>query len=127
MKKILFFFLFVITISTNVQRILAQGTLPFNTGWYFTKVNQEFLKYGPKLVNADVSHWQNVDLPHDWSIEDLPNQTPGKVQGPFSKASIGTASTGWTVGGVGWYKKKFITETAWKDKYVSIHFDGVYM
>ena len=65
----------------------------------------------------DDSSWRVLDLPHDWSIEDLPagqaglpNQTVDTIVGPFSRSSIGKAATGFTVGGTGWYRKKFITE-----------------
>jgi beta-galactosidase len=70
-------------------------------------------------------NWRTVQLPHDWSIEDLPNQSD-TVIGPFSKNSIGGTSTGYTVGGIGWYRKHFsLPVTA--SKKVSIYFDGIYM
>jgi len=71
--------------------------------------------------------WRNVDLPHDWSIEKLPNQEPGKVVGPFSKESIGTTATGYTVGGTAWYRKTFTLNPKEKYNNTIISFDGVYM
>ena len=50
--------------------------------------------------------WRTLDLPHDWSIEDLPNQSDSVI-GPFSVKSIGATATGYTVGGIGWYRKHF--------------------
>lgn len=97
----------------------------------------------------DDSDWRPLDLPHDWSIEDLPNptasdgadtstpsllvdQTPDSssapaVIGPFSR-DTGLAATGYTVGGVGWYRKHFtLTElTSEQDPLVSLRFDGAY-
>ncbi|GAB3701068.1 glycoside hydrolase family 2 TIM barrel-domain containing protein [Spirosoma flavus] len=70
--------------------------------------------------------WRKLDLPHDWSIEDLPNQKPDQVAGPFSRASVGGTSTGFTVGGTGWYRKSFTLSSAEKGKTVTIHFDGAY-
>jgi len=98
-------------------------SVSFDSAWHFTK---------DSVANAEQpdfndSQWRNVDLPHDWSIEDLPNQTPDQTVGPFSKSSIGKAATGWTVGGTGWYRKKFVVEKAEQGKLISIHFDGVYM
>src|SRR5678816_4595835 len=47
-------------------------------------------------VNYDDSKWRKVDLPHDWSIEDLPNQALDSIVGPFAKSSIGKTATGYT-------------------------------
>jgi beta-galactosidase len=48
--------------------------------------------------------------------------------GPFDSAlSEGGASTGYVVGGTGWYRKRFTLEPADAGKHVSICFDGVYM
>jgi len=68
-----------------------------------------------------------VNLPHDWSIEDLPNQREGQVQGPFTKESVGKAATGFTEGGVGWYRKYFMLNSSTKGKRPCLLFDGVYM
>jgi len=45
--------------------------------------------------------WVSVDLPHDWSIEDLPG-----TQSPFSRDAISQVSGGYTTGGTGWYRKE---------------------
>jgi len=71
--------------------------------------------------------WRDIDLPHDWSIENLPGQEPGKVVGPFSKTSIGTTATGYTVGGTAWYRKTFTFDSKEKFNNAIISFDGVYM
>ena len=70
-----------------------------------------------------------LDLPHDWSIEDLPEQIPGKTIGPFSKESEGAlngGSTGHVVGGTGWYRKIFTLNSEDKNKLISIYFEGAY-
>jgi beta-galactosidase len=81
----------------------------------------------PSKTDYNDSKWRKVDLPHDWSIEDLPNQIQDSINGPFSKGSVGGTSTGFTVGGTGWYRKKFVAARAWQHKRVMVHFDGVYM
>jgi len=111
-----------------VSNLIAQSsstsrTASFNVAWSFTRDSVA----SAEKPDFDDSKWRTITLPHDWSIEDLPNQTPDKIVGPFSKNSIGKAATGWTVGGTGWYRKKFVTEENWQNKLVSIHFDGVYM
>ena len=70
----------------------------------------------------DDSKWRTVDLPHDWSIEDL----PGK-KSPFDPKAIGQVSTGFTIGGTGWYRKAFVVDADKKGKRINIQFDGVYM
>jgi len=48
--------------------------------------------------------------------------------GPFDSAlSEGGASTGYFVGGTGWYRKHFTLVPADADKHITICFDGVYM
>src|SRR6185437_14789647 len=70
----------------------------------------------------DDSKWRTVDLPHDWSIEDLPGKNS-----PFDKKAIGQVSTGFTVGGTGWYRKSFMVGADKKGKRISVQFGGVYM
>jgi beta-galactosidase len=74
---------------------------------------------------ADDKNWRTLDLPHDWSIEDLPGQSDSII-GPFTTKSIGATATGYTVGGIGWYRKHFKLNNI-KNKEVNIYFDGVYM
>jgi beta-galactosidase len=121
--KILFFVLGLFTTFLVSAQTKSDRTRLFDTDWRFLK---------DSLVHAEMSgfddkSWRKLDLPHDWSIEDLPNQSPGEIQGPFSKASAGGTSTGYTVGGTGWYRKSFSVSTAEKNKNISIHFEGAYM
>jgi len=94
----------------------------FDKNWRFKK---DTLKDAERPAYND-ANWRTLDLPHDWSIQDLPNQKEDEVQGPFTKKSIGKAATGFTEGGVGWYRKHFtLKNTTGKRTYVL--FDGVYM
>jgi beta-galactosidase len=95
----------------------------FDSGWKF--------KLG-KVAHADSavfddSAWRTLDLPHDWSIEDLPVVTGKKQIGPFTEDSPGKGATGNVMGGEAWYRKTFVTESSFKNKIVQICFDGVYM
>jgi len=75
--------------------------------------------------NLNDKSWRTLALPHDWSIEDLPGRSDSIV-GPFTIKSIGATATGYTVGGIGWYRKHFKLNNI-KNKEVNIYFDGVYM
>jgi beta-galactosidase len=117
------FLSFSLTCLTCAQDNRAQRTSSFDENWRFLRENPA----GAENPSFNDSKWRIVDLPHDWSIEDLPNQTGDSISGPFSKASIGKMATGFTVGGTAWYRKNFTINNADKDKTVYLQFDGVYM
>jgi len=109
--------------STKTQTATSQRTISFDKNWRFSK--EAFA--GAENATFDDSKWRVLDLPHDWSIEDLPNQIKDSISGPFSKASIGKMGTGYTVGGTAWYRKSFTIDKADGDKIVYLQFDGIYM
>src|SRR5690242_17801496 len=78
-------------------------TILFDQSWLFKK-DSTIQAQDPFYKDAG---WRKLDLPHDWSIEDLPNQEEGSVQGFQSKASIGKMGAGYMVGGTAWYRKHF--------------------
>jgi beta-galactosidase len=110
----------LIVTSTPAQDSRA---VPFDAGWRFKKDSLT----GAENPAYDDSDWRKLHLPHDWSIEDLPNQREGSVQGPFTKASVGKSATGFTEGGIGWYRKTFTLDKNYGGKHTFITFDGVYM
>ena len=97
--------------------------ISFDKSWRFRKDTLTGAEQ-PQYSDRD---WKTLNLPHDWSIEDLPNQKEGEVQGPFTKSSAGKAATGFTEGGIGWYRKTFTLNKALIGKKTYILFDGVYM
>jgi beta-galactosidase len=109
--------------QSNPTTDFAQRTILFDKDWLFIK---------DSVIDASTAFfndqsWRKVELPHDWSIEDLEPQLPGKTAGPFDTASIGKTSTGFVVGGTGWYRKHFRLHPSSKGKQVTLSFDGVYM
>lgn len=112
-RKILtVFFLAALFVNSFSQRIL------FDSGWRFYKGKAS----GSELPGFDDSEWREIDLPHDWSIEDL----PGK-HSPFSPDAISATASGYTVGGTAWYRKTFTISEDNRDKIILIYFEGVYM
>ncbi len=101
-------------------RTFAQNTATvlFDDSWSFFRGGA----LGAEHANFDNSKWRKVDLPHDWSIEDLPG-----TASPFNKAAISQVGGGFTTGGTGWYRKTFTVPASEKGKRVIIQFDGVYM
>lgn len=131
MKRINFYrytaflvFMLSLTAQLMAQKQTNPRTRVFDHNWLFKK---DGMVSGPEKNNFDASTWRKVELPHDWSIEDLPNQTLDSIVGPFSKASEGKINTGFTVGGTAWYRKSFKLNKAEQGKSVYIQFDGVYM
>ncbi|MFE2061318.1 sugar-binding domain-containing protein [Streptomyces sp. NPDC059467] len=129
------------------QAAASGGDIPrdrsFDEGWLFLRGDAD----GAERPSYDDTAWRALDLPHDWSIEDLPYATstdgaatsdpsllvlkdpdPDQPQapqviGPFDTAySQNDGSTGYTVGGLGWYRKHFELEA----EHAELRFDGVY-
>jgi beta-galactosidase len=106
-----------------------QRTSRFDDGWLFQRGDAP----GAEQPAFDDAHWRKLDLPHDWSLEDLPaaeltaagGAATGAV-GPFHPGlTAGKHFTGHTVGGVGWYRKHF--DLPADVRRVAIEFDGVYV
>lgn len=96
----------------------------FNTGWKFMRDSVP----GAEQPGYDDSKWMRIDLPHDYSIMNLPGEDGADQIGPFSKKSPGNGnSTGHVLGGTGWYRKGFTLDKADEGKTVILNFDGVYM
>jgi beta-galactosidase len=138
MRKMIFLILMILLSvfilgSSNYKHVKTGNdsrTISFDEGWRFIKENPD----GAEDPAFDDSEWRTIDLPHDWSIEDLPigqAGLPGQIHdsiiGPFSKASISKKGTGYTVGGTAWYRKHFTLNKKDKGKIAYLRFDGVYM
>jgi len=116
----------VLWLAWSGQAILAQDgrERAFDSNWRFIRADAP----GAEQPAFDDAAWRVLDVPHDWSIEDLPANGSTNRIGPFDpNLSAGTDATGNTVGGTGWYRKYFILPPADAGKTVSVRFDGVYM
>ncbi len=61
----------------------------------------------------DDSSWEDVTLPHDWS-----------VSLPFSQEY--SSGTGYLAGGIGWYRLRFRLPESCRGKKITLCFDGIY-
>lgn len=82
----------------------------FNFNWKFTKGEH----VNAAAIAFDDAAWANVRLPHDWSIQ-AGYQPTGTA-----------ASTGFSEGGIGWYRKVFQIPKSDQGRVIWIEFDGVY-
>ncbi|MEI7828978.1 MAG: glycoside hydrolase family 2 TIM barrel-domain containing protein [Prolixibacteraceae bacterium] len=116
--KNLFFIGLVLLINPNlIAQTSFQRNILFDDNWRFLKGGM----VGAEKPEFDDFAWRRLDLPHDWSIEDLPG-----TKSPFNRNAVGQQSTGFTVGGTGWYRKDFVVPEKHKCQRVIIRFDGIY-
>ena len=95
---------------------------PFDTDWKFFRGAGEAFS-APEF---DDRGWRGLDLPHDWSIENLLPVAGSGIVGPFDPKSIGGSATGFTGGGEGWYRKHFTGDGLPAGARVEVLFDGAY-
>jgi beta-galactosidase len=120
LKSITFFACLTILSQVFAQQAAKpeRSTILFDDGWKFHLGNFQMAANS----NFDDSNWRNIDLPHDWSIEDI-----SETSFPFNQDAIGQTSTAFTVGGTGWYRKTFMVDSVATGKKIHIQFDGIYM
>src|SRR5664280_701501 len=104
-------------ITTSAQPLLKMNNL-FDNNWRFHKGGA----LGAEEPSFNDSGWRVIDLPPDWSIEDLPG-----TDSPFNSDAISQVNGGFTTGGTGWYRKTFTIPKELTDKQFIIMFEGVYM
>ena len=80
-----------------------------NEGWKFHLGEEPYAFY----KGFDDDEWQDVTLPHDWSVEQ-----------PFDESY--SSGTGYVCGGVGWYRLRFTLPEDIAGKTLRVNFGGVY-
>lgn len=104
--------------SSNVETVYVNAysagerSVSFNDHWRFSLGEAN----GAEAVSYNDASWENVTLPHDYSID----------QG-FTVAAPAEQENGYVLGGTGWYRKAFTLSDDVQGKVVSVDFDGVYM
>jgi len=95
----------------------------FNTDWKFIRDTVKTAE----LEGYDDSKWITVNLPHDFSMMNLPGKDDSGQIGPFSIKSPASRDNGRVLGGTGWYRKIFTVDKPDAGKSFVLKFDGVYM
>ena len=67
---------------------------------------------GVPQEDFDARDWETVNVPHDWAIRQ-----------PFSED--GAANWGYKPGGKAWYRKVFAIPEKYRDKELTIEFEGI--
>jgi len=108
--------IFLLLVSSIISYAQNQSHLErkqlFDSDWKF------FLDDTAAAMSREFNDdsWRNLNLPHDWSIEgEINHKNPTGGAGGFFPA------------GIGWYWKTFKVPNEWKNKNVSIYFEGVYI
>jgi beta-galactosidase len=102
----------------------SRQALNFDKGWKFQR--EEDIEAAVNTGFNDTK-WKKLDLPHDWAIEGFLKPKKQKKESPFDETADGGSANGFLPGGIGWYRKTFSVPASFKEKMVSIEFDGIYM
>jgi len=86
--------------------------ISLNPAWQFHLGDPNAWRWGPPPQWS----WQDVDLPHDWSIElERSPENPSGYDGGYFPT------------GFGWYQKVIRAPLSWQGKVILVEFEGVYM
>ncbi len=118
MRSVTILLLIVLSLHAAFSQTFTGKPVLIDDGWYFHRGGAQRAEQ-PEFDDAS---WAMVDLPHDWSIENLPD-TPS----PFDRDAISQVNGGFTTGGTGWYRKRLYIGEENKEKIISVLFEGVYM
>lgn len=110
MKHSIYIILLIILGFTSCSVEQVRSIEDFNFDWKFTKAETA----NASQPSLNDSAWETVRLPHDWSI----------LAG-YQKENT-AASTGFTEGGIAWYRKTFFVSNKDLGKAIWVEFDGVY-
>jgi beta-galactosidase len=97
--------------QTGSEAVTQRVRESFDFGWKFRKGDSSGAE-APEFSDAD---WRTLDLPHDWSIE-----------GGFDANAPSSYCGAYLPAGIGWYRKQFRVPDSYKDKKLTIEFDGIY-
>jgi beta-galactosidase len=105
-------------VSDQALKAGSRTDMLFDSDWHFIRSDIE----KAELPEFDDSSWRLLDLPHDWSIEDLPGKNS-----PIDSTAAGGLDAGYLVGGTSWYRKTFSLPASLNGKLFQLQFDGIYM
>ncbi|MAT73298.1 MAG: beta-galactosidase [Planctomycetaceae bacterium] len=100
-----------VALSLSAASSPASERTLLDNGWRFAVGDHE----AALIPRFNDSQWQQVDLPHDWSIH-----------GERTSDAPGEGHFGYFPAGAGWYRRTLDAPAAWQGQHVALHFEGVY-
>jgi beta-galactosidase len=117
-KYVLHLIICLLVFQESFSQAIQPGLNLLDFDWLFNRGGA----LGAESPKFDDSAWRQIDLPHDWSIENLPG-----MDTPFNPTAINQVNGGFTEGGTGWYRRVFTVPVNQNDRVFHLQFDGVYM
>lgn len=94
--------------DTQIINETGRG-ISLDEDWRFCKTDGDDMP-SPAM---DDREWRQIDLPHDWSIEQ-------------DWTTQGEGESGFLLGGTAWYRKRIRLGNECSGKTIQLHFDGIY-
>lgn len=107
--RLIKYWLFAFVINFSILCSAQSVQIDFSKNWQFHFAEDSLGNY-PVATN-----WRNLNVPHDWSIE-----------GSFSEKHPTTNNEAALPAGIAWYQKSFVVPDNFRNKKISIHFEGVF-
>ena len=119
----LLFLVSILTLHPSIST--SRTTVLLDFGWKFHAGDIA----GAEAMTFDDSDWRVVDLPHDFQIEQ-PWVAPGSEEHPDASdpgANVLSrlSSRGFKEMGIGWYRKTFTPDEAWRGRRILLDFEGI--
>lgn len=110
MKNIFITLTLILSTFSSMRGQIAFGSYDkINYNWKFILGDPQ----NAESITFDDRKWQNIEVPHDWSIK-------GQLSPTLSSC------TGYLPGGIGWYRKTIDIPISKKGEMVYLYFEGVY-
>lgn len=139
LKGIVICFIFLISFGTSAQSKSEREVTLIDKDWrfsfghlydtqkdfrhtegYFSYLTKTGFGDGPAATGFDDRAWRNLDLPHDWAVEQSFSEKASYSHG------FKIAGKGFPEKSIGWYRKKINIPESDKGRIISLKFDGVF-
>lgn len=108
-KIFIFLLILVSLVSCNTSNADLESKQLFDLNWKFNFGNNQFASE----VDFSDQNWRNLDLPHDWKVDDKLTS----LMNLEGKGSLDPET--------GWYRKHFMIPESWENKNIFIAFEGI--
>jgi beta-galactosidase len=138
-KKMLICFIFLISFCASAQNKSERELSLIDKDWrfsfghlydtkkdfghaegYFSYLTKTGFGDGPAASGFDDRAWRQLDLPHDWAVEQAFSEKASYSHG------FKTAGKSFPEKSIGWYRKKITIPQSDQGKIISLKFDGVF-